>query len=64
MDQLEVLRACARLDRVPFEAMLLVLTLSEEELDRLGWLARCWPPERGWPPREAVRRCLDRAGAR
>ena len=54
-DHVERLRAGARLDW-PAEVQLLVWTLSEEELDRLGDLLRAWPPERGWPPpRSAVR---------
>jgi hypothetical protein len=59
-DHLDRLRACARLDWLP-EVALLIGTLTEEKLDRLGELRLRWPPERGWPPpRSAVRACLDR----
>jgi hypothetical protein len=59
MDHLERLRACARLDW-PDEERLLVLTLSDAELARLGELLRTWRPESGPIPRAAVRACLDR----
>ena len=45
-DHVERLRGCARLDW-PAEVALLVGTLSEEELDRLGELRRRWPLEGG-----------------
>lgn len=61
-DRLEELRVLARLDLLP-ELVMLLETLSADELARLECLARCWPPERGEVPRAAVRRCLDRPGA-
>ena len=51
-DHVERLRGLARLDW-PAEVQLLVGTLTEDELDRLGDLLRAWPPERGWPPPRA-----------
>jgi hypothetical protein len=61
-DQLEQLRALARLD-IPPELAMLLETLSADELMRLEYLALCWPPERGEIPWRAVRRCLDRPEA-
>ena len=58
-DWVERLRGLARLEW-PAEVQLLVSTLSEDELDRLGNLLRGWRPEAGPIPHGAVRRCLGR----
>jgi hypothetical protein len=57
------LRVAAQLGDLPPELVMLLGTLSTDELARLEVLARCWPPERGAVPRAAVRRCLDRPQA-
>jgi hypothetical protein len=62
MDAFEQLRAAARLDLLP-ELVMLLETLTDNELTRLEVLARCWPAARGPVPRAAVRRCLDRPEA-
>jgi hypothetical protein len=56
-DQIEQLRAMARLD-LPAAAVLLLGTLSDEEWRRLEDLMRDWPPERGQIPRRRIRMCL------
>jgi hypothetical protein len=62
-DQMEKLRAVARLGDLPQELLMLLATVTDAELERLEVLASCWPPERGEIPWAAVRRCLDRPEA-